>query len=94
MIGKYFPKLPFANRLVLKSTEILSGPPATETSLKRQVSVGDIGHVETVCRPVGQVRFNGELVDAEADGVMIAQGEKVRIIEIEGNRLLVEKISS
>jgi len=94
LLVKYFKKLPFANRLVLADVDILHGPPATAASVMRKVSVGDIGTVETVCRPVGQVRIDGELVDAMADGTMIEPGEKVRVIEVEGNRLVIEKLSS
>ena len=58
----------------------------TDTSLE-----GAEGEVFTALRPAGTIIINGKRVDAVADGSFIDKGEKVRVIEIHGNRVVVEK---
>jgi len=58
----------------------------TDTSL-----AGTEGEVFTALRPAGTIVVNGKRVDAVADGSFIDKGERVRVIEIHGNRVVVEK---
>lgn len=43
-------------------------------------------------RPVGTVRLNGKDYSAISDGKWIAKGSKVRVVEVDGTKILVEKI--
>jgi membrane-bound serine protease (ClpP class) len=52
--------------------------------------VGAVGRVVTPCRPLGQVRVQGELWRAScADGA--DEGEEVRVVALDGLTLLVER---
>ena len=90
-LSKYFPRIPLANRIILPPL----GPDSTVSvehgSQLARVQVGDVGVVEGMLRPVGKVRFGGELLDAVSEGEMIEAGSRVRILRREGNRLVVER---
>jgi membrane-bound serine protease (ClpP class) len=47
------------------------------------------GITTTVLRPAGQVEVEGERYDAMVDGGMIDKGEKVKVVDISGNILVV-----
>ena len=92
VLAKYLRRLPVANRLILAPAEAYEGSPASELSPITRVQVGDVGVLETPCRPVGAARFSGELIDAATEGEFLPPGTKVRVIRNEGNRLIVEKV--
>jgi membrane-bound serine protease (ClpP class) len=52
------------------------------------------GEVFTALRPVGTIIVDGQRVTAVADGSFIEKGERVRVIEVHGNRIVVESASS
>ena len=91
-LARYFRKIPFANRLCLA----LAAPaepqaPVTEHSPVRHIQVGDRGVVESMCRPVGKVRFGEDLVDAVSEGEPIDAGMPVRVLAMDSNRPIVTK---
>jgi len=92
ILAQYLPKIPIANRLVLGDAQAATDAPATEDAPIMHIKVGDTGTVETMCRPVGKVRFGKELCDATADGTAIEAGAKVRVIERTGNQLIVKEV--
>lgn len=51
-----------------------------------------IGEVHTALRPAGTVLINKKRIDAVADGSFIERDIKVRVIEVSGNRVVVEKV--
>jgi len=90
-LGRYLPKIPVARRFILAPAHAATDAPATENAPIMHIKVGDTGTVETMCRPVGTVRFGRELCDATSDGSTIETGVKVRVIERTGNQLIVEE---
>ena len=90
VLAQFLPKIPLANRLVMGQAHAATDAPATQDSPIMHIRVGDTGTVETMCRPVGKVRFGKELCDATADGTTIEVGAKVRVIERTGNQLIVK----
>ena len=56
--------------------------------------VGDIGEVTDTLSPVGKVKVQGELWNAESLAGTIDKGEKVRIKEMKNLKLFVEKINN
>lgn len=46
----------------------------------------------TILRPAGTADFNGIKMDVVSEGDFISKGEKVRIIKVEGRRIVVRKI--
>ena len=90
--ARFLPKIPMVNRLMLGPAQAATDAPATENAPIMHVKVGDTGMVETMCRPVGTVRFGNEICDATSDGTTIEAGAKVRVIERTGNQLIVEEV--
>jgi membrane-bound serine protease (ClpP class) len=56
------------------------------------VAVGDWGLAETLLRPAGRALFNGRSIDVVSDGSFVAPGAQIRVVDISGNRILVERI--
>lgn len=52
------------------------------------------GEALTQLRPAGTVQISGRRVDAVAETGLIAQGTRIRVIRVEGNRVFVRKLDS
>ena len=52
--------------------------------------VGKEGTVYSALRPAGAILVGGERIDAVSDGSYIDKGTRVRVIEVHGNRIVVE----
>lgn len=56
--------------------------------------VGRPGTVMTALRPSGTIIVDGERHDAVSDGDFILEGETVRVLEVHGNRVVVERVEA
>lgn len=94
-LAQYLPRMPVASRLVLAgpAPEQVQGTAAPDEE-EDNVVVGSMGMVEGTCRPAGRVRFGDRLVDAVSNGEFIEAGTAVKVIQREGNRVVVEKTGS
>ena len=52
--------------------------------------LGKSGTVVTVCRPSGNVDFDGVKLDVVSRGEFIEKGTEIEVIEIEGSRIVVK----
>lgn len=78
------------SRLVLNETESSeAGYLATEDL---QVFVGREGTASTVLRPAGIADFDGVRMNVSSEGDYVPAGTKVRIISIEGSKVLVRAV--
>lgn len=93
LFARYLPKVPIASKMLLAIPDVSGSRPASEHAPIHTVQTGATGTVEGTCRPVGQVRFGRELVDAIADGGFISAGTQVRVIKVEGNRVVVTPVA-
>jgi membrane-bound serine protease (ClpP class) len=99
ILGKYFPSLPFFNRMVLKpepsgGAELLdpTAKPVIEGEDSLGFLVGETGRTTTVLRPSGKARFGELLVDVTADGFYIEPDSLVEVIEVQGSRVIVKRL--
>lgn len=53
--------------------------------------LGKTGVAQSMLRPGGVAMIDGERVDVVTQGEMIDRGEKIRVVEVEGNRVVVEQ---
>jgi membrane-bound ClpP family serine protease len=86
---RWWPKTPMGRRLLLKvpsSEEVLPDSPQRRTLRKM---VGKLGVAKTVMLPSGAVVIDGQTIDALSEGMSIEAGQRVRVIEVRGNRVLV-----
>ncbi len=97
VIGPRMQRLPMFKRLVL------APPVADETEAAADESgqasefgvvVGDEGTADTPLRPAGRAIFGEEYVDVVADGRFIDAGRPIRVIEIQGNRVVVRELAT
>jgi membrane-bound serine protease (ClpP class) len=86
---RWWPKTPMGRRVLLQvptSDEVL--PDSPERRSLRQL-VGKVGVAKSLMLPSGAVIVDGHTIDALSEGVPIEAGQRVRILEVRGNRVLV-----
>jgi membrane-bound serine protease (ClpP class) len=97
VLGRYLPKLEFLSGLVLspgqtrQGTKIAVSMTAPPESRGAALSIGDIGEVVSRLRPAGRARFADRVIDVVATAEFLDIGQKVEIIEIHGNRVVVKR---
>lgn len=90
ILARVLPKMPLANRLVLMPPTGALGGSATEDAAVLTLQVGQVGMLESPCRPAGKARFGDHLVDVTTQGAFLAAGTRVRILDRQGNQVVVE----
>lgn len=92
-LARRLPGMKFASGLFLSpepagaggNNAVMTHSPQTQVSL----NVGDVGEVSGPLRPAGEAKFGDAVVDVVSQGQFIEKGQKVRIIKITGNRVIV-----
>ena len=88
---KYLPKFTPFQRLVLKTTENAEGgyrsAPSEYASL-----LGKEGIAVTMLRPAGSALIEGEKLSVVSEGDFIEKNSKIRVVEVEGYRIVVERV--
>lgn len=83
-------KIPFFEKVVLKdSTNAEAGYRFHDD---RSHLVGKIARTSTDLRPAGIILINDERIDAVSDGSFILRNKDVKILEVEGTRVVVREI--
>ncbi len=86
---KLAPKLPFSKKLFLQETQGADkGYISAEKGL--ELLLGKEGVAITDLRPSGMVDIEGRRTDVVTSGEMIDKGVRVKVVEVEGNRVVVE----
>ena len=73
--------------LILNDTET---PPSENADM--QLRVGKEGVVKNTLRPVGTAEFDCGKLHVTSDGEYVSEGQKVRIVRVEGTQIFVNKI--
>ena len=96
VLARFLPKTGPFTGLVLAPADAgpqmqidVTTPPEKADKLK----VGDAGTAITTLRPAGTARFDNAIVDVVAEGDFIEKGRKIKIIQIQGNRVVVRQIT-
>jgi membrane-bound serine protease (ClpP class) len=99
VLARYFPSLPFFNRLVLKpepwtrvESEDSLGRPIAEGYESLAILVGETGRTTSPLRPTGKARFGGLLIDVTADGAFVETDSLVEVIDVQGPRVIVKRV--
>jgi membrane-bound serine protease (ClpP class) len=79
-------KTPLGRGFVLKAKQETG---ALET--QRLALVGKVATVHTALRPAGSIMIDRERIDAVSNGMFIDAGKSVRIIQVEGHRVVCEE---
>jgi membrane-bound serine protease (ClpP class) len=89
-LARFLPKSTIFNRLVLSHEEnsdkgFVSSKPLSEL-------IGKEGKALTTLRPAGMADFNGDKIDVVADGDYVQQGSRLRVLRVEGSKVVVREI--
>jgi membrane-bound ClpP family serine protease len=64
-----------------------------ETINDSKINVGDTGKSIGRLAPMGKVKVNGEIIEAQSTGSFIDQNKEIRILKILSNKIIVELIN-
>ncbi|MDH5717338.1 MAG: nodulation protein NfeD [Spirochaetia bacterium] len=92
LLAKYLPAIAKKNTSFFLN-ETLNKDPEEMGERKLKKLLNKEGVSETVLRPSGIIKVEGKKIDAVSAGDFIEQGQRVKIITVEGHRVVVEKIS-
>ncbi len=89
-LTRYFGSIPLLNRMILAEpvSSVISPVGAVDSR------VGSTGRVISDLRPSGRMVLEGEHVDVVSRGAVIETGSLVRVVEVAGNRIVVEEVAS
>ncbi|MCC6682007.1 MAG: hypothetical protein IT445_13990 [Phycisphaeraceae bacterium] len=97
-LTRYFGSIPLLNKLVLEDASPAQMPQAhrhvsgDEQIGGGRVKVGDTGKAVTSLHPAGEAIIDGSAIDVVALGGWIDQGAAVRVVEVHGNRIVVDLV--
>ena len=78
------------SKIILKERE--SNEAGYRSAEDMQVFLGREGETPTVCRPTGMAEFDGVKLNVVSEGEFIPAGTRVRIVQVEGSRIVVRVI--
>ena len=87
-----WPKTPLGRRMLLARPKPEEFDPQDQHDHELSMLVGKVGRTITQLRPAGMTEFDGRRVDTIAEGMIIDAGTLVRVIGVQGRRVLVRKI--
>jgi membrane-bound serine protease (ClpP class) len=100
VLARYFPALPFLNRLVLKpepwtrvEEEDPAGKPGAEAHESLAFLIGETGRTTSPLRPTGKATFGGILIDVTAVGAFVETDTLVEVLDVQGPRVIVKRVT-
>ena len=84
----YFFKSRTGKKMILESE--INGK--IENFNPENLKVGDIGKTIGRLAPMGKIKVNGEVVEAQSTGAFIDHQTEIRIIKIKSNQIIVEPV--
>ncbi|EKN64679.1 putative membrane bound hydrolase [Neobacillus bataviensis LMG 21833] len=86
----------FGKKLVLFNKMVLSETARKEdgyvSNINRTDLLGKVGTALTILRPAGTIIIHNERVDVVSEGGFIEQNAKVKVIKVEGARIVVREV--
>ena len=78
------------SKIILKERE--SNEAGYRSAEDMQVFLGREGETTTVCRPTGMAEFDGVKLNVVSEGEFLPAGTRIRIVQVEGSRIVVRVI--
>lgn len=82
---KFFPESRIARKFIARGT-------VGELGVDKPELLNATGETVTRLRPSGVARINGQRVDVVTEGGMIERGAAVRVVAVEGTRIVVREV--
>jgi len=89
---KYWPQTPMGKRFLLGLPTDEETLPHSEQREQLKKLVGKVGVAKSVMLPSGAVRIEGRTIDAVSQGMPIEQGQRVKVVEVKANRVVVRPV--
>ena len=89
---KLFPKTFVGKRLILSFSQGHDEGFTSYTSERYENLLGREGEAVTMLRPSGMVVIDGRKQSVVTSGELIERGERVRVIKVEGSRVVVKRV--
>lgn len=95
LLSRFLPRIPMFRTLILEQrNEGLSYETMATTEKHHSPLLGKRGFAVTDLRPAGKADIDGQLVDVVASGTFIEKESVVCVVQVEGNRIVVEPVAS
>ena len=88
LVFKYLPRSRLARSMILEERASAEEGYVAQTD-RAEDWVGKVGVTVTMCRPAGIAAFKGDRVDVITEGTFIEEGQQVKVIAVDGNRMVV-----
>ena len=92
LLAKILPQTSLYHYLVLDAASPIGVPPSTAVPVPC-IQLGVTGVAKTTLRPSGKADFGGHMQDVTTAGDFIEPGARVRVVAVEGARVVVEAMS-
>lgn len=95
VIARYLPRTSFYYRMVLGTANPV-GPSFSKTAVGSpvKIQVGQVGIAKSILRPSGNALFGDFLVDVITQGEFVEPNAQIRVLAIEGARIVVEQVGN
>ena len=103
-LARHFGSIPIFNRLILQDLVPAGGPSSSRvgaTVMPAQGGGSGVGVCEgaqgvaiTALRPSGSIQINDQIIDVVTLGEWIETGSRVKVVEVRGNRVVVDIVQS
>jgi len=90
---QYWPRTPLGRRMLLKSPEPQDALPDSPWQRYLKGLVGRVGETQTKMLPSGAITIDGRSVDAVSEGMALEAGQRVRVVEVRANRVVVRPMA-
>lgn len=89
-----WPRTPIGRRMLLARPNPEDIDSTNEVDRHLHSLVGKVGRTLTQLRPAGMTEIDGRRIDTVAEGMIIEQGELVRVLDVQGRRVVVRKLEA
>ncbi len=88
---RFMPKFPLLSKLILTAEE--KGEKGFRSApVELEKFIGKQGMTLTMLRPVGKAQFGDTILDVVSEGELIEKGRQVKVMKVEGNRIVVSEV--
>ncbi len=94
LLLRFLPSIkPVRNLILSYSLRADQGVVALNQNVTEEEMAGSVGITLTDCRPVGKARIGERKLDVYSRGEVINKGVEIRVVRVEGARILVEPVA-
>ncbi len=89
---KYWPHTAVGRRVLLTAPTREDVMPADPERERQRAMIGQVAEAKCDMLPAGAIVLEGRTIDAVTEGMPVDAGQRVRIVEVRGNRVVVRPV--